>query len=196
MGGAAHLHSTLDGERMKGAWLLVRMRAKPGEKRENWLLRKIDDAHRGERGDLVDRCLTSVLTGRTMAQIAAGHEAARIAPAKERRPPGRKRQPAGRPPAFRPPQLASPGRSGVSARWRQSVRRGHAPLAVVPIPRTGYGRGAPHPVNAPCRCQNPKLAATRAPTRLSAVLPVMPAESSTPSPSRPVTWPAIACSPP
>ncbi|GFE74572.1 hypothetical protein NTCA1_22210 [Novosphingobium sp. TCA1] len=35
-----HLHFVLAGERMKGEWLLVRMKGKPGEKRENWLLAK------------------------------------------------------------------------------------------------------------------------------------------------------------
>ena len=65
-----HLHFTLDGERMKGEWLLVRMKPRPGEKRENWLLRKVDDAFVGGSDDLVGRELTSVLTGRTMAEIA------------------------------------------------------------------------------------------------------------------------------
>lgn len=65
-----HLHFTLDGERMKGEWLLVRMKPRPGEKRENWLLRKVDDAFAGGSDDLVGRQLTSVLTGRTMAEIA------------------------------------------------------------------------------------------------------------------------------
>ena len=65
-----HLHFTLDGERMKGEWLLVRMKPRPGEKRENWLLRKVDDAYAGGTDDLVGRQLTSVLTGRTMAEIA------------------------------------------------------------------------------------------------------------------------------
>jgi bifunctional non-homologous end joining protein LigD len=37
------LHFRLDGERMKGGWILVRIRGKPGEKRENWLLIKEDD---------------------------------------------------------------------------------------------------------------------------------------------------------
>ena len=70
-----HLHFTLDGERMKGEWLLVRMKGKPGEKRENWLLRKIDDdAANGD--DLVARELTSVKTGRTMAEIAADKKGA------------------------------------------------------------------------------------------------------------------------
>jgi bifunctional non-homologous end joining protein LigD len=66
-----HLHFTLDGTRMKGEWLLVRMKPRPGEKRENWLLRKVDDAFSGGTDDLVGRELTSVLTGRTMAEIAA-----------------------------------------------------------------------------------------------------------------------------
>lgn len=70
-----HLHFTLRGERMKGEWLLIRMKPRPGEKRENWLLRKIEDAHAGESGDLVDREITSITTGRSMAEIAAGARA-------------------------------------------------------------------------------------------------------------------------
>ena len=71
-----HLHFTLKGERMKGEWLLIRLRPRAGEKRENWLLRKLDDAHAGGSDDLVGRWLTSVLTGRTMMEIAADKEAA------------------------------------------------------------------------------------------------------------------------
>jgi len=71
-----HLHFTLQGERMKGEWLLIRLRPRPGEKRENWLLRKIDDAHAGGSDDLVGRWLTSVLTGRTMMEIAGDKQAA------------------------------------------------------------------------------------------------------------------------
>jgi len=66
-----HLHFTLDGERMKGEWLLIRLKKKPGEKRENWLLRKIDDEYVEDGDALVNRELTSVLTGRPMAEIAA-----------------------------------------------------------------------------------------------------------------------------
>ena len=65
-----HLHFTLDGDRMKGEWLLVRIKGKPGEKRENWLLRKIDDDEANAES-LVERELTSIKTGRTMAEIAA-----------------------------------------------------------------------------------------------------------------------------
>ncbi len=71
-----HLHFTLEGERMKGEWILIRLKPRPGEKRENWLLRKVADEF-AESGDgLVERGLTSVLTGRTMAEIAADKEGA------------------------------------------------------------------------------------------------------------------------
>ncbi|MBU1605216.1 MAG: DNA ligase D, partial [Alphaproteobacteria bacterium] len=66
-----HLHFCLEGERMKGEWLLIRLKKKPGEKRENWLLRKLQDDHAQEGDALVQRELTSVLTGRAMAEIAA-----------------------------------------------------------------------------------------------------------------------------
>jgi bifunctional non-homologous end joining protein LigD len=64
-----HLHFVLDGERMKGEWLLIRLRPRGKEKRENWLLRKIDDAEAGGTDTLVETALTSVKTGRTMVEI-------------------------------------------------------------------------------------------------------------------------------
>jgi len=69
-----HLHFILKGQRMKGEWLLVRMRRRKDEKRENWLLRKIDDEYAGGSDDLVARELTSVKSGRVMAEIAADEE--------------------------------------------------------------------------------------------------------------------------
>ena len=66
-----HLHFTLDGARMKGEWLLIRLKPRGKEKRENWLLRKINDGFAGKGDPLVERELTSVLTGRSMAEIAA-----------------------------------------------------------------------------------------------------------------------------
>ena len=116
-----HLHFTLDGERMKGEWLLIRLKPRPGEKRENWLLRKIADAHAQSGDVLVERALTSVLTGRTMAEIAAdtkgsvslsgktGDDFADVMAKSGRhsrkaaKPPKR----AGKPPAFQPVQLAT-----------------------------------------------------------------------------------------
>lgn len=107
-----HLHFTLDGERMKGEWLLIRLKPRGKETRENWLLRKIDDDHAGATDALVETGLTSVATGRTMQEIAEGKK-----PSPRRRPgppsarakrsgPGLRRGD-GKPPAFRPPQLAT-----------------------------------------------------------------------------------------
>ncbi|MFK4003440.1 DNA ligase D [Qipengyuania sp. NPDC077563] len=69
-----HLHFVLEGERMKGEWLLIRLKPKPKEKRENWLLRKLQDEYAGEGDTLVHRELTSVSTGRSMAEIAADRD--------------------------------------------------------------------------------------------------------------------------
>lgn len=115
-----HLHFTLHGDRMKGEWLLVRMKPRPGEKRENWLLRKVDDAYAGGSDDLVGRQLKSVLTGRTMAEIAGdtGGEqslkgakgqafAKKMAAAAAHNRKVAKAQPKGKPPKFRPLQLAT-----------------------------------------------------------------------------------------
>jgi bifunctional non-homologous end joining protein LigD len=64
----------LSGERLKGSWVLVRMKHdRTRGKRTNWLLIKHDDqyAHEGDHDRLLsdDR---SVASGRTMAAIAAG----------------------------------------------------------------------------------------------------------------------------
>jgi len=67
-----HLHFVLNGARMKGEWLLIRLKPRGREKRENWLLRKLDDAEAGGADVLVETALTSVKTGRTMREIAAG----------------------------------------------------------------------------------------------------------------------------
>lgn len=118
-----HLHFTLDGERMKGEWLLVRMKPRKGEKRENWLLRKIDDRYAGGSDDLVGQNLTSVLTGRSMTEIAGDEEGTQSLKGKTgdgfakamklvaRHNAGVSRKPgktkAIKPPAFRTPQLAT-----------------------------------------------------------------------------------------
>ncbi len=67
-----HLHFVLQGERMRGEWLLIRLKPRAKEKRENWLLRKIEDSETGGTDTLVDEGLSSVTTGRTMQEIAAG----------------------------------------------------------------------------------------------------------------------------
>ncbi|SEO76299.1 ATP-dependent DNA ligase LigD phosphoesterase module /ATP-dependent DNA ligase LigD polymerase module [Salinihabitans flavidus] len=67
------LHLRLHGARMKGGWALVRMRAKAGEKRENWLLIKERDEFADSGADALTRKhRTSVTTGRAMREIAKG----------------------------------------------------------------------------------------------------------------------------
>jgi bifunctional non-homologous end joining protein LigD len=67
------LKFTLDGEKLRGSWVLVRMRNRDGEKRTNWLLIKHRDdfAREGEANDILDED-RSAASGRTMEQIAAG----------------------------------------------------------------------------------------------------------------------------
>src|SRR5438876_6012285 len=43
-----HLTFSLDGERLKGRWHLVRMRPRPGEKKQQWLLFKARDEYARE----------------------------------------------------------------------------------------------------------------------------------------------------
>jgi len=74
-----HLHFSVDGERMKGEWILIRTKGRPGDKKENWFLKKVTDEYVGNPTGLTDRFLTSVKTGRTMTEIAAGKKAKELA---------------------------------------------------------------------------------------------------------------------
>ncbi len=65
----------LHGKRLHGSFVLVRMRHnRDGGKRTNWLLIKHHDDHSVEENGaaILDENLTSVASGRTMEQIAAG----------------------------------------------------------------------------------------------------------------------------
>ncbi|MGB3447725.1 MAG: DNA ligase D [Xanthobacteraceae bacterium] len=68
------LKFTLDGEKLHGEWVLVRMRHdRTGGKRTNWLLIKHRDAaaREGKANDVLEQ-ENSVASGRSMDQIAAG----------------------------------------------------------------------------------------------------------------------------
>src|SRR3990170_3662057 len=103
-----HLHFTLEGERMKGEWVMFRLKPRPGEKAEPWMLKKVTDEFANpDAGDaLVDTHVTSVTTGRSMAEIASGSDVWRSnrGGAKGGRA---KRRPGVKPPAFRNLQLAT-----------------------------------------------------------------------------------------
>jgi len=67
-----HLAFTLEGEKLRGGWHLVRMHRRPGEKRDNWLLiKQHDDAERSaDDDDILEEMPLSAVTGRTMDEIA------------------------------------------------------------------------------------------------------------------------------
>ena len=151
-----HLHFTLDGERMRGEWIMIRLKPRAGERGENWILRKVADEAAG--GDLAAEFHTSVESGRTMEEIAAG--AASKVKAKRPARSGVKASPAplavdraapdpavGKPhpksraktvptqapPAFRPPQLAQLADAPpAGAEWLHEVKfDGYRLLAAV-----------------------------------------------------------------
>jgi bifunctional non-homologous end joining protein LigD len=71
-----HLVFSLDGKRLKGRWHLVRMRPRPGEKKEQWLLFKAHDEYAREASDppIVEEETTSFFTGRNVEEVAAEDE--------------------------------------------------------------------------------------------------------------------------
>ena len=96
------LKFVLSGNRMHGAWMLVRMKPRAREKRENWLLIKEKDAHATQEAEgLVGTHVTSITTGRDIDEISAGVAAKPVPKAKTK---GRTKALAC--PAFRPVQLA------------------------------------------------------------------------------------------
>jgi bifunctional non-homologous end joining protein LigD len=69
-----HLDFALEGEKLRGRWHLVRMRPRPGDKHENWLLikGKDEESRSGRNADILEDEPLSAATGRTMDEIAAG----------------------------------------------------------------------------------------------------------------------------
>ncbi len=103
-----HLHFTLEGDRMKGEWVMFRLKPKPGEKAQPWMLKKVTDdyADPADGDALVDNCVTSVTTGRTMAEIASGQDVWRSNRGGQKG--GRGKRKGGKaPPRFLEPQLAT-----------------------------------------------------------------------------------------
>jgi len=105
---AGQLKFSLDGDRLGGSWVLVRIRNdRTGGKRTNWLLIKHrDESARPGAGEAVLAEDRSVASGRDMSEIAAGH---------------------GRAP--RPFMLASRARGQANAVWHSNRGNGSATKA-------------------------------------------------------------------
>ena len=67
----------LHGEKLKGAWHLVRMAKRPRERQESWLLIKADDgyARTEDDPDILEEAPLSVKSGRSIEEIAPGGKA-------------------------------------------------------------------------------------------------------------------------
>jgi bifunctional non-homologous end joining protein LigD len=75
-----HLDFSLKGEKLNGHWHLVRMHRRPGEKRNNWLLIKASDeaARTAKDADILEEMPESVVSGRSIEEIAAGKGKKRV----------------------------------------------------------------------------------------------------------------------
>jgi len=104
-----HLHFTLEGERMKGEWVMFRLKPREGERQEHWMLKKVDDkfAKPDEGEALVEHCVTSVTTDRSMAEIAAGADVWHSDRSSGKKTGRAKRKAQVGPPKFQSPQLAT-----------------------------------------------------------------------------------------
>ena len=110
---AGRLDVVLAGERLRGAWALVRTRGRGAK--PQWLLIKRSDAHAAPGSDVVADAITSVATGRTMEEIAGGGagSAARKGRAAERAG-GRPAAEAGRPATRSAAAKSGAAKSGVA----------------------------------------------------------------------------------
>jgi bifunctional non-homologous end joining protein LigD len=115
------LKFNLQGQRLRGGYALVRMKNRPGEKRENWLLIKERDEYADNTTQVLDKWATSVISDRDMDSISVrgqdykkGRHYPLIAEVKSKQAKagkqsstGRKQSGKHRMPTFVPPQLCT-----------------------------------------------------------------------------------------
>ncbi|TIV25681.1 MAG: ATP-dependent DNA ligase, partial [Mesorhizobium sp.] len=70
-----HIDFELEGHKLNGRWHLVRLRPRPGEKRDNWLLIKSDDAAARPGEDILEEEPKSVKSGLTIEEVGEGKTA-------------------------------------------------------------------------------------------------------------------------
>ena len=106
-----HIRFELDGHKLHGAWHLVRLKPRPGEKRDNWLLIKSDDGFAQPGEDILEEASRSVKSGRTNDEVAAGKDAAAGPPKPGKKAararPSKASKSAAAMPGFIEPQLAT-----------------------------------------------------------------------------------------
>ena len=67
-----HLRFELQGNKLNGTWHLVRLKQRPREKRDSWLLIKSDDEFADRKGDILEDAPQSVKSGMTIEDTAGG----------------------------------------------------------------------------------------------------------------------------
>jgi bifunctional non-homologous end joining protein LigD len=78
-----HIGFELKGQKLNGLWHLVRLKPRPKEKRDNWLLIKSDDAFAKPGEDILEDAPQSVKSGLTIEEIGAGKTAKPVKTAKK-----------------------------------------------------------------------------------------------------------------
>jgi len=98
-----HLNFELVGQKLKGSWHLVRLKAREKEKRDNWLLIKATDSFATDDGDILESAPASVKSGLTNQEIAQGKKSGTAKKVKA----GAVKQKSSAMPCFIPPALAA-----------------------------------------------------------------------------------------
>jgi bifunctional non-homologous end joining protein LigD len=75
-----HFAFELKGHKLSGKWHLVRLKPRRGEKRDNWLLIKVDDAAARDDEDILETEPASVKSGLTIGDVEQG----RVPPAEQK----------------------------------------------------------------------------------------------------------------
>jgi len=116
----------LDGHKLRGRWHLVRLKPRPGEKRDNWLLIKSDDAAARPGEDILEEEPRSVKSGLTVEEVGQGKTARGEGPNvwhSNRATPGKPKAAAEKQLQFIEPQLATLEKTAPSGdAWLHEVK--------------------------------------------------------------------------
>jgi bifunctional non-homologous end joining protein LigD len=152
-----HLKFRLQGEKLGGGWHLVRMRQRPRERQEGWLLFKSEDeaARAPDEPDVLEEMPLSVKTGRSLEEIAAdagsavwrSNRGSDEAAAKPTPRAARKAAEKDAPETTQAPARAA--RKGASAPKRAQPRAAPAAAKTAPAPAMGKKAAMPADI-VPC----------------------------------------------